>query len=159
MIVKVFDFSVRLDVPIPRAVKAKGRVYVVKNGKLAECQGVTRTFNPSEDALHFDIEFGDTLQLSIADVAHGISLTEFDCKVTVCEVEGTVLKLYHTLDNNILTRLVLIFEQRGGEAVKRYAWSIVSKTEWRSRKSEIAQQLGVHEREVDKLIEEWQQKN
>lgn len=154
MIVKVFNFSVSLSEPSPRTVEVKGRLYAIENQELIEVQGTTRGFIPSEDALHFDLDFGDVLQLSITDIVHGAPLSEFGCKVSIHEAEGTALKLYDVLDNNLPKKLIMVFELKGGEVLKRYARSITSRAEWRSRKTEIAQLLGVRESELSKLIAE-----
>ncbi|MEM0042612.1 MAG: hypothetical protein QXP94_02625 [Thermofilaceae archaeon] len=156
MMVKTFDFYARFDDPIPRTVKAKGRLYLVENHRLTEVQGTTRTFILSEDALHFDMDFGDALQLSIADIAHAISRDEFDCKVSLYEAEGVVLKLYDVLDNNSPKKLVIVFKPNKGEEAKRYVWSMTNRVQWQSRKTEISKLLELHETDLAKLIPDWE---
>ncbi|MEM1910174.1 MAG: hypothetical protein QXH81_01000 [Thermofilaceae archaeon] len=156
MMVKTFDFYVRFDDPAPRMVKAKGRLYLVKNRRLTEVQGTARTFILSEDALHFDMDFGDTLQLSVADIAHAIARDEFDCKVSVYEAEGVFLKLYDVLDNNSPKKLVMVFKPNKGEAVERYVLSMTNRAQWRSRKTEISGFLELHEADLAKLFPDWE---
>ena len=149
MLVKTFDFSIKLVDPLQRSVSAKGELYKVEGGRLVRCEGGTRPFNLPEDALDFEGDFSSTLHLSVADLVHG---ENFNCKVSIYDCKGKILKLYHVSDDGIAKKVLIVLADDVEAAGISGASYVVSRTTWNDERKAIAKDLGVSEDELEKLV-------
>lgn len=153
MLLKTFDFSIKLTDPLQRSVSAKGELYMVEDGRLVRCEGTTRPFSLQEDALDFEEDFSGTLHLSIADLVHGMTEIEaFYCKTSIYDCQGKMLKLYDVFDNGAAKKVFIVFvaheEATGGPR----AGYVVSRTTWNDKRKTIAEDLGVSTDELGRLV-------
>jgi hypothetical protein len=143
MIVKAFSFSASLSEPYPRRVAVETAVYAVSEGALRrlECRG--RGFSFELDALDFDAEFGDVLQLTSADVIRGLAGGSFECRVSECDAEGALLKVYNATVNGRSYKLLAAYKPAEGKLLKVYADIVTNLAPWGERARAVSNLLGL----------------
>jgi hypothetical protein len=141
MKVKAFSFSASLREPYPRQVTVKTAVYAVSGGSIQRLECQTRSFSIELDALDFDAEFGDTIQLTVADVVRGLTSGEFECSVSECEGGNTLLKVYEVLLNGKNFKLLSAYKLSEGRLSKIYADTLTNLAPWRERLSSVSKLL------------------
>ena len=141
MNVKAFSFSASLREPYPRRVTVKTAVYTARGGSIQRLECQARSFSIELDALDFDAEFGDTIQLTVADVVRGLASGEFECNVSECEGGGALLKVYEVLLNGKSFKLLSAYKLSEGRLSKIYADALTNLAPWRERISSVSKLL------------------
>jgi len=153
MRVKVFAFRLRITDPLPRSVAVRGALYLVDRGRLRATEKVLeRAFSWEEDALDFDSEFGSTLELSSADAMHAIDGGEFECSVSVYDVDGRALKVYDVLEGGERFALLIVVNAEGEVPEQLYCERLPSAGRLEGIYTRVAPLLGVPEEEIRSLL-------
>lgn len=138
MRVKSFNFTLKLLDPLKLEAYVKTNTYLKQGDRLLKLTGVERSFTP-DDALDFDLEFGDVIQLTFSDVVRG----SFECSVTDFDLQGLVLKVY---DCDILGKKYKLFSLYSAENCleRLYADRLVRLAPINERINELATKLGLN---------------
>jgi len=153
MRVKVFAFRLRITDPLPRSVAVRGALYLADRGRLRAAEKILeRAFSWEEDALDFDSEFGSALELSSADVMHAIDGGEFECSVSVYDVEGVLLKVYDVLEGGVRFALLIVVNAKGEAPEQLYCERLPSAGRPEGVYTRVAPLLGVPEEEIRSLL-------
>lgn len=141
MKVKAFSFSASLKEPYPRQVTVKTTVFAVRGESIQRLECQARSFSIELDALDFDADFGDTIQLTLADVVRGLASEEFKCSVSECEGGGTLLKVYEVLLNGKSFKLLSAYKLSEGQLSRIYADTLTNLAPWRERIGSVSKLL------------------
>lgn len=147
MRLKAFSFEARASEPKPLDVRVDSRAYEVRGGRAAKLSCPKRPFS-LEDALDFDVEFGDTLQLTYADVVHG----SFSCRVLDCEAGGdAVIKVLDAQLSGQRVKLFIVLTVEEGGVRRVYADRITGLGEWRERVAKVSRLTSLPPSELEAL--------
>lgn len=138
MRVKSFNFTLKLLDPLKLEAHVKTTTYLKQGDRLLKLTGVERSFTP-DDALDFDMEFGDVIQLTFSDVVRG----SFECSVMDFDLQGLVVKVY---DCDILGKKYKLFSLYSAEnrLERLYADRLVRLAPINERINELATKLGLN---------------
>ncbi len=147
MRIKAFSFEAKASEPRPIDVKVETRVYEARRGRAVRLSCAERPFS-LDDALDFDLEFSDTLQLTYADVIHG----SFSCRVLDCEAGGdTIIKVLDAQLSGRRVRLFIVLAVEEGDVRRVYADRITGLGEWRERATKISRLASLPPSELEAL--------
>ncbi|RLF05622.1 MAG: hypothetical protein DRK00_03910 [Thermoprotei archaeon] len=134
MRLKAFSFEAKASEPRPLDVRVDTRVYEARRGRAVRLRCDERPFS-LDDALDFDLEFGDTLQLTYADVVHGT----FSCRVLDCDAAGDVIvKVLDARLGERRVKLFIVLAVEEGDVKRIYADRITGLGEWQERAAKIS---------------------
>lgn len=151
MKVKAFSFSASLREPYPRQMAVETVVYAVSGRSLQRLECQTRKFSIELDALDFDAEFGDTLQLTFADVVRGLTGREFECVVSECDVDGSLLKVYNVLLNGRRFKLLSAYKPSNEQLSKVYADIVTNLAPWKERVASVSKLLNLPPQAIERV--------
>jgi len=151
MKVKAFNFSASLREPHPRQVAVETIVYAANGGGLRRLECWERGFSFELDALDFDAEFGDVLQLTTADVVRGLAGGSFECRVSECAAESALLKVYNVVLNGRNYKLMAAYKPAEGRLSRVYADIVTNLAPWEERVRVVSKLLGLPPRALENV--------
>lgn len=138
MRVKSFNFTLKLLDPLKLQARVETRTYLKQGDKLLKLTGVERGFTP-DDALDFDLEFGDAIQLTFSDAIRG----NFECIVMDFDLQGLIVKVYDCDISGKKYKLFSLYSTEG-ELRRLYADRLVKLAPMDERISRLAVKLGLN---------------
>ncbi|MEM1508917.1 MAG: hypothetical protein QXY49_04040 [Thermofilaceae archaeon] len=138
MRVKSFNFTLKLLDPLKLQACVETRTYLKQGNKLLKLTGVERAFT-LDDALDFDLEFGEVIQLTFSDAIRG----NFECSVIDFDLQGLIVKVY---DCDISGKKYKLFSLYSAEDELRrlYADRLAKLTSMDERINGLAVKLGLN---------------